>query len=1467
MTLTTPASFTDKSYIALLSFEEDRGFFLHISYGSHAIEPEKARNIQQLVMGSMLSGEQRWQLSAAGHSECLLRPDEAGKLYARLLRLLPGTLETDEGAPVQAYWDKHAAAVLAGSADSAAMLYEGEMWSYEHEEAGFMADVQDELPATVAAVTPSAVAPPIPYETAAFHTDAHTTARWVLEGRLEERDGVGQTFVVPMIEIGGIRYPALELSRRMGAAGAAILLDDGSHIETDLLREIGLGPMGRLADGTSLERNSRLTPQEIIQRGSERLRGPWEEMFIPELVLPDGNGGLVDHFEFLCRWGISGAMLGGVIAQADALGQFVAERIRRFPSCRIALIGRKALLNELRKRWSSMLEPYWQEATTGKAAARAGSEVARPLIAVPVSLFGQRSSVLPGGVDIAIYLEPDEMTADVTSKMYRALNGINARIRLSIFTEQELLDDPHLRTAQTSLLKLFHSVVREYAIADPEHPLTELPPPYTMVARRPAQPGLAQMARVGGFTELELGAQERGLRIPARNEQPDMPSPERDAGDPEQAGFLAPPLHRHGDSRAMASFAAASSQPVPDSRSKAERMEGLLQELSRQGIHIQRPPAFVQPEQQSESTPSHSAAEYVPHTAYAGAELELPHTEASSRRLYVPPALHIDEQLDDGGNGTTKQNRNGAHASFGTDGAGWLEVPDAGNEQSEPNFDSEASQMSEASEIAHAAMLNDIDMESMQQHSYGKAARRHNIQDEQSSQQANHLPFAGEAAAAYAKHMADRVDVASAHLNAHQRKAECSDVPILLSRTDGICYTIPAPDEPLPNHEHTDAVKHMSAQAPVLPDRSLSNEALTRHSPLAPAEQQALALEPLFAAYPPAATGAAAFEQHLSQTEGRSLSAIQSAEYVFALRAQEMAEQTETEAEFVPFMSYWPTYESMTWRQKRWYFYWRGEVRQQRYPATDLSYIFLLCYEVINGAGWQEPLDGYRLLLNVWRQYRHRFGKLDRYVPSWIVDFAQVHSLDEPLLELLLEAPRHVPSELVDLEWQRLFTASPIVMPLELLPSLLDYDLERSRFYVDEGRAALNEYIPKVLAAVDAFLERQQGSRLLGLFRPPVYRESERYLFRSAVYDSTRHGRTCTVRRLPLTEHAPLREFLTGIVKLTENELRRQLNVNGRLRIQPPVEPEIARLIERYIRRAFHPPEQQAAPRRVEIDPTLLERLQADSAVVRDMLTLREEDKEMIRQEQQAEQAYADWAAAAGQAKGIDPSEVQVDEDHNRRVENRPIVDDEYVIMQANVSDDMRASEDDYAAENEHTLDHQHMHMQIGAVASANTVYDFSTHVEPIYEELDELIVPGAMQMSDELDETAPMPLPSESSAQVEHTIVQHMTVAQSDLEPVINTAAAVGTNVTLLDMSELEQEWQDCLQAMQPQHIELLAAMLEYADDHALQAVAARYGTMAALLADEINELAMDQLGDLLLDDGTVMEEYRSLLDAIIMR
>ena len=71
----------------------------------------------------------------------------------------------------------------------------------------------------------------------------------------------------------------------------------------------------------------------------------------------------------------------------------------------------------------------------------------------------------------------------------------------------------------------------------------------------------------------------------------------------------------------------------------------------------------------------------------------------------------------------------------------------------------------------------------------------------------------------------------------------------------------------------------------------------------------------------------------------------------FFISRESTAARTEAKALPVEFMQYWPTYDVMSPAQQQWYFYWRSEVRQGRLLATDLSYIFVHVYELINLIG------------------------------------------------------------------------------------------------------------------------------------------------------------------------------------------------------------------------------------------------------------------------------------------------------------------------------------------------------------------------------------------------------------------------------------------------------------------------------------------------------------------------------------
>lgn len=329
----------------------------------------------------------------------------------------------------------------------------------------------------------------------------------------------------------------------------------------------------------------------------------------------------------------------------------------------------------------------------------------------------------------------------------------------------------------------------------------------------------------------------------------------------------------------------------------------------------------------------------------------------------------------------------------------------------------------------------------------------------------------------------------------------------------------------------------------------------------------------------------------------------------FVEQARQWEGHVEAPAPFVPFMCYWPEYKDMSEGQTRWYFYWRNEVREGRYPPTGLSYLFLLIYELINGIGWKEPVQGYRLMKEIWIAYREAFPKLDAYLPDWLVDFGLVHRLDVSVRDVAAIAPCSVSGDALEWELMDRFRSEPADLPLEAAALLSDYDVMRSKFCANGGQAMMNAYFPKVFAAVDGYISKKYGARLIERLHPGEPARRERYLFRSAVYDSTLYGSSAAIECVPISSHGPLRAFVTQLMRLTENTLRGLCGYKGRLR-GSAVEAEIAALVHRYLEREVG--QASAAERErdepaVRINADKLARLQAESDEVRDMLAVTEE--------------------------------------------------------------------------------------------------------------------------------------------------------------------------------------------------------------------------------------------------------------------
>ena len=98
------------------------------------------------------------------------------------------------------------------------------------------------------------------------------------------------------------------------------------------------------------------------------------------------------------------------------------------------------------------------------------------------------------------------------------------------------------------------------------------------------------------------------------------------------------------------------------------------------------------------------------------------------------------------------------------------------------------------------------------------------------------------------------------------------------------------------------------------------------------------------------------------------------------------------------FTAYYPTYTSMSDRQLRGYFTWRAAVRRGDVQEAPLSFAYVYLYELINGIGTKDALDGFHKLEDFWQTYRAFAPGIDRYVRTWLRDYVVYHGLDPALL-------------------------------------------------------------------------------------------------------------------------------------------------------------------------------------------------------------------------------------------------------------------------------------------------------------------------------------------------------------------------------------------------------------------------------------------------------------------------------------
>lgn len=322
----------------------------------------------------------------------------------------------------------------------------------------------------------------------------------------------------------------------------------------------------------------------------------------------------------------------------------------------------------------------------------------------------------------------------------------------------------------------------------------------------------------------------------------------------------------------------------------------------------------------------------------------------------------------------------------------------------------------------------------------------------------------------------------------------------------------------------------------------------------------------------------------------------------FVAQAQRLVARSEAQAWPIPFSHYWPTYADMSLDQQRWYFYWRTSVRSGRFLPTDLSYLFVYVYECINLIGFDTPQAAFDRLVSFWQHYRVLQPKLDRYLIDWLADFLVVHRLSTPPLtwygQLVANKITHDDVDLLIEGW--LHTGGDCtLLPSPLLYHLAGYSPESSKFYEAHHRQHdLAAAYPKGVQAVDSYLRQHTGIPLFIRYAPPTMRVVQRSPFAGALHE---YGQTpITIGHVrPWQAQEPLAQSLKAILKQTENVLRQQLQFKSKLRgIDLP--PDWVAAIEEALRTP-------TSKRTVTIDFDSIASLKRDSEEIRQRLLVEEE--------------------------------------------------------------------------------------------------------------------------------------------------------------------------------------------------------------------------------------------------------------------
>ncbi len=248
---------------------------------------------------------------------------------------------------------------------------------------------------------------------------------------------------------------------------------------------------------------------------------------------------------------------------------------------------------------------------------------------------------------------------------------------------------------------------------------------------------------------------------------------------------------------------------------------------------------------------------------------------------------------------------------------------------------------------------------------------------------------------------------------------------------------------------------------------------------------------------------------------------------------------THEPCEYVYFFSYMPQYEQMTVSQMSYYLYWRAEARKENFLKTDINYLFLYAYEIINLPEKIPACEGALLLSRLWKHYRNEFHYLDKYLGEWLCDYCLIHDVS-PDWAVLSDFAGDIAGKVSLPE----FYMKEGKLSWGLISAVSSYDYRNSKYY-EQYAEEYDRHIPKV---VERTVNRiiMNDPEAFGIVPVKTVRDSYAGAVASRKAKCKIEISRYAVRRSAGNGEYELKQIFAGLIKLAENRIRIRFGIKSR---------------------------------------------------------------------------------------------------------------------------------------------------------------------------------------------------------------------------------------------------------------------------------------------------------------------------------